>query len=90
VPQQRLEKPASMIDRIAQALARADGEAVDADPGRYRRLAIASLEALMVPTKAMIDAAHEAVWFDDAWAINSGRDFQKAVRAMITRAMTEG
>jgi hypothetical protein len=32
-----------MVDRIAQALAKADGETVDADPGRYRRLAIASL-----------------------------------------------
>ncbi len=87
---QRLAKPASMVDRIAQALAEADGEAVDADPGRYRRLALASLEPLMVPTEAMIDAAHEAVQFDAAWAINSRRDFRRAVRAMITRAKTEG
>lgn len=79
-----------MVDRIAQALAEADGEAVDADPGRYRRLALASLEPLMVPTEAMIDAAHEAVQFDAAWAINSRRDFRRAVRAMITRAKTEG
>ena len=78
-----------MIGRIAQALANADGEAIDADPGRYRRLAIASLGPLTVPTKSMIDAAHEAVQFDDAWAVNSRRDFQRAVKAMITRAMTE-
>ncbi len=65
---QRLAKPASMVDRIAQALAEADGEAVDADPGRYRRLALASLEPLMVPTEVTIDAAHEAVQFDAAWA----------------------
>ena len=90
MPRQRLAKPASMVDRIAQALAEADGEAVDADPGRYRRLALASLEPLMVPTEAMIDAAHEAVQFDAAWAINSRRDFRRAVRAMITRAKTEG
>jgi hypothetical protein len=43
-----------------------------------------------VPTEVVIDAAHEAVQFDAAWAINSRRDFQRAVRAMITHAMTEG
>jgi hypothetical protein len=68
-----------MVDRIAQALAEADGEAVDADPGRYRRLALASLEPLMVPTEAMIDAAHGAVQFDAAWAINNRRDFRRVV-----------
>jgi hypothetical protein len=78
-----------MIDRIAQALAKVDGEDVDADPGRYRRLALASLGPLMFPTKSMIDAAHEAVWFDAAWVINSRRDFQKAVKAMIAQAMAE-
>ena len=90
MPKQRLAQPASMVDRIAQALAKADAGAVDADPGRYRRLAIASLGPLAVPTEAMIDAAHEAVQFDDAWAINSRRDFRRAVRAMITRATTDG
>jgi hypothetical protein len=38
----------------------------------------------------MIDAAHEAVWFDAAWAINSRRDFRRAVRAMITQPILEG
>jgi hypothetical protein len=89
LPKPRRTQPASMIDRVARALAEADGETVDADPGRYRRLAIASLRPLTEPTKAMIDAAHEAVQFDDAWAINSRRDFQKAVKAMIARALTE-
>jgi hypothetical protein len=37
----------------------------------------------------MIDAAHEAVWSDGFWAINSRRDFQKAVRAMILAAGDE-
>ena len=36
----------------------------------------------------MVDAAHEAVWFDAFWAINSRADFKKAVRAMI-RAVLE-
>ena len=37
----------------------------------------------------MIDAAHEAVWFDAYWAINSRNDFKKAVRAMINAALHE-
>jgi hypothetical protein len=48
------------------------------------------LKPLVVPTEAMIDAAHQAVWFDAFWAINSRRDFRRAVRAMITYAITEG
>jgi hypothetical protein len=83
LPKQTRAQAASMVDRIAQALAKADGEVVDADPGRYRRLAIASLRPLMIPTKSMIDAAHKAVCFDAAWTINSRCDFQKAVKAMI-------
>jgi hypothetical protein len=37
--------------------------------------------------KAMVDAAHEAVWFDAFWTINCRADFKKAVRAMIRAAM---
>jgi hypothetical protein len=33
----------------------------------------------------MIDAAHEAVSFDDYWTIDGRRDFQKAVRGTIRR-----
>jgi hypothetical protein len=47
-----------MVDRIALALAKAEGQALTADPVRYRRLAVASLKPLTVPSKAMIDAAH--------------------------------
>jgi hypothetical protein len=79
-----------MVDRIALALAKAEGQALTADRVRYRRLAVASLKPLTVPSEAMIDAAHEAVWFDAAWAINSRRDFRRAVRAMITQAILEG
>lgn len=78
-----------MVDRIAQALAKADGATLDTDPRRYRRLAIAALKTLTVPTDAMIDAAHAAVWFDGAWAIESRRDFRRAMRAMITHAISE-
>jgi len=35
----------------------------------------------------MIDAAYEAVRFDEAWAINLRRDFGKAVRAMVRTAL---
>jgi hypothetical protein len=51
---------------------------------------MAALKTLVVPTEPMIDAAHAAVWFDDAWAIQNRQDFRRAVRAMITHAITEG
>jgi hypothetical protein len=35
----------------------------------------------------MIDAAHEAVWFDGFEVINRRADFKTAVRAMIRAAM---
>jgi hypothetical protein len=35
----------------------------------------------------MVDAAHQAVWSDAFWVINSRADFKKAVRAMIKAAM---
>lgn len=79
-----------MLDQIADAIAKADGAAIQADPARYRRLALAALKPLEVPTASMIDAAHEAVWSDNFWAINSRRDFQKAVRALIRAASKEG
>jgi hypothetical protein len=50
-------------------------------------LARAALKPLTRPTEAMVNAAHEAVWFDAFWAINSRADFKKAVRAMIRAAM---
>jgi len=89
MPNPRPARSAPMVDRIAQALAAADGQAIDADPQRYRRLAIASLQPLAVPTEAMIEAAHQVVWFDAKWAIDSRRDFRRAVRAMITHAIAE-
>lgn len=79
-----------MLDQIAVAIAKADGGGVHDDPARYRRLALAALKPLVKPTDDMIDAAHEAVWSDAFWAINSRRDFQKAVRAMIRAVMKEG
>ena len=38
MPKQRPGQPAAMVDRIARALAKADGEAFKADPERYRCL----------------------------------------------------
>ncbi len=85
----RPPQPIFMAERIARELAKADGEPFEANPSRYRRLAIASLKTMAVPTEAMIDAAHEAASFDDHWAINSRRDFRRAVRAMAAQAITE-
>jgi hypothetical protein len=41
------------------------------------------------PTDAMVDAAHQAAWFDDNWAINSRDDFRRAVRAMVEAAIAD-
>jgi hypothetical protein len=79
----------SMLDQIAGAIATVDSARLEDDPERYRRLALAALKPLANPTGAMIDAAHEAVWSDANWAINSRADFKKAVRAMIRAAMAE-
>jgi hypothetical protein len=85
----RIANSANMIERIGQAIAVADGADFQADQGRYRRLAAAALKPLLHPTETMIDAAHEAVWFDAYWAINSRADFKKAVRAMIASAIEQ-
>jgi hypothetical protein len=76
-----------MLDQVARAIAKADGTDFASDPSRYRTLALAALKPLTRPTEAMVDAAHEAVWSDAFWAINSRADFKKAVRAMIQAAM---
>ena len=78
---------ASMMDQVGTAIATADGADFESDPARYRRLALAALKPLTRPTEAMVDAAHEVVWFDAFWAINSRADFKKAVRAIIRAAM---
>ncbi len=89
MPRQPEAVSTTMLDLVGQAIATAgDGEFED-DPARYRRLAIAALKPLGKPTEAMVDAAHEAVSFDDQWAINSRRDFRRAVKAMIAQAQRE-
>jgi hypothetical protein len=78
-----------MIERIGRAIADADGTNFSTDPERFRRMARAALAALATPTETMIGAAHEAVWFDAVWAINSRRDFQRAVKAMLAAPVAE-
>ena len=39
--------------------------------------------------KRWVDAAHEAASFDAHWAINSRRDFKRAVKAMSAQAQRE-
>ena len=77
----------SMIEQIARAIAEEDGAKFEDDPDRFEKLPLAALQPLARPTEAMVDAAHQAVWFDAFWAINSRSDFRKAVRAMIKAAM---
>ena len=83
----RPEPTDSMVDQVGRAIAKADGANFESDPPRYRRLALAALGPLVRPTEAMVDAAHEAVWSDAFWAINSRADFKKAVRAMLRAAL---
>ncbi|MCJ7787232.1 MAG: hypothetical protein MUP20_00730, partial [Methyloceanibacter sp.] len=70
-------------ERAARAVAKvARGSAAD-NADRHIRMADAVIAEFAKPTDAMIDAAYEAVRFDEAWAINSRRDFVKAVKAMV-------
>ncbi|MGA3004452.1 MAG: hypothetical protein ABSE20_22280 [Acetobacteraceae bacterium] len=89
MPNHQPNQPAAIAERIALALAKADGKALQADPDRYRRLAIAALKSLLIPTESMIRAAHAAVQFDIAWAIDTHADFRRAVTAMISFAIAE-
>ena len=74
-------------ERAARAVAKvARGSAAD-NADRYTRMADAVIAEFAKPTDAMINAAYEAVRFDDAWAINSRRDFVKAVKAMVRPAL---
>ncbi len=79
----------TMIDLIGRAIAKADAADFGTDTERYRRLALAALGPLAKPTEAMVDAAHDAASFDAHWAINSRRDFRRAVKAMVAQASRE-
>jgi hypothetical protein len=90
VPKKLSADTATMLKQVAEAIAKADGADMHDDAVRYLRLAQAALKPLARPTDSMIDAAHKAVWSDGFWAVNSRRDFQKAVRAMILAALGAG
>ncbi len=78
---------ADFVERVALTLAIVDECDFEKDPERYRLLARAAMTELRKPTPDMISAAYEAVRFDESWAINSGRDFKKGVKAMIDAAL---
>jgi hypothetical protein len=78
---------ADFVERVALTLAKIDESDFEKDPERYRLLARAAMTELRKPTPDMISAAYEAVRFDESWAINSGRDFKKGVKAMIYAAL---
>ncbi len=75
------------VERLARTLAKIDQGRFEENPGRFRLLARAAMKELQKPTPEMISAAYEAVRFDESWAINSGRDFKKGVKAMIDAAL---
>ena len=74
-------------EKAARAVAKvARGSAAD-NADHNTRMADAVIAEFAKPTDVMIDAAYEAVRFDEAWAINSRRDFVKAVKAMVRTAL---
>ncbi len=75
------------VERLARTLAKIDQSKFEDDPNRFRLLARAAMSELRKPTPEMISAAYEAVRFDENWAINSGRDFKRGVKAMIDTAL---
>jgi hypothetical protein len=75
------ERAAEAVAKIARG-----SDANNAD--LYTRMADAVVAEFARPTDAMIDAAYEAVRFDEAWAINSRRDFVKALKAMVRVAIS--
>ena len=77
----------SFRQRAARAIAKVDRESADDSARRHMRMADAVIAEFAKPTDAMIDAAYEAVRFDEAWAINSRRTFVKAVKAMVRSAL---
>jgi hypothetical protein len=74
-------------ERAARAVAKAARGCAADDVDRHTRMADAVIAEFAKPTDAMIDAAYEAVRFDEAWSINSRRDFVKGVKAMVQTAL---
>ena len=73
----------SFRQRAVRAIAKVDRESAEDSAHRHMRMADAVIAEFAKPTNAMIDAAYEAVRFDEAWAINSRRTFVKALKAMV-------
>jgi hypothetical protein len=68
-------------ERAARAVARADRGCAGSD-AVLASLMPSSRSSQSLPTP-LIDAAYEAVRFDEDWAINSRRALSKAVKAMV-------
>jgi hypothetical protein len=70
-------------ERAARAVAKADRGCARGDAiAILASLMPSSRSSLSLPTP-LIDAAYEAVRFDEDWAINSRRAPSKAVKAMV-------
>jgi len=81
------EAAIDFVERLARTLAKVDESDFEKDPERYWLLARTAMIELQKPTPDMISAAYEAVRFDEGWAVNSGRDFKRGVKAMIDAAL---
>ena len=69
--------------RAGRAAAKADRGCTVGDADRYTPIVDAVIAEFGKPTDAMIDAAYEAVRFDEDWAITLRRAFSKAVKTMV-------
>ena len=75
------------VERLARTLAKVDQSDFEEDQDRFILLARSAMTECQKPTPEMISAAYEAVRFDEGWAINTGRDFKKGVKAMFDVAL---
>ncbi len=64
MPRQSEGVSTTMLDLVGKAIAAAGCAEFQVDTARYPRLALAALGPLMMPTEAMVDAAHGAASFD--------------------------
>ena len=75
------------VERLARTLAKVDQSDFEKDADRFILMAQAAVTECQEPTPEMISAAYEAVRFDEGWAINTGRDFKKGIKAMFDAAL---
>lgn len=82
----------TILDLVGQAIAAADEVEFQADPGRYRRLALAALGPLRKPTEAMVYSSHQAASFDARCALeySTVKAIPCRMRCLLTSFRSDG